>query len=704
MPDDQCLGVRRRLRMIIRDCGLIHEPRISRYDPGQPHQIDVTGVCPALPGRASLEIEQFVGGGFAGQVYKVKLHQIDCPQGAIHGLEPGRSYAVKIIRPPSRFSLAFRNALYWIAYQGDFSAQVNRAAARSGALWQKLIRRGGRIAFGAESSMVDIYATFFDSELGSFAEINEWVEGRTWRYEIDDRLFGRSRRSKAPGEGSAGESGSPEYMAKRHFMADLVRHMHEMGAPELARQYEWWTLKSQPNALKRMDAGPGPDEGLTAIDFRAGLALLPFLPMSPADFRLIVRGLRRGHLVQFDRGDLGKLDGFIKSHEGEFKDLAPALEELHNVEADYRASLPDITHHGARVFTDRSLRRSVRAGYVDGWRRRGLTDERGSERLRASTLAFILFLLAGIIPFLGRLGRRLWGDARFASHVGRMLASPRYFLQTLKAGRAESLTEWHRKGRTGDERTLRLADRPVRFFLQSVLLAWWLPAKWHRFLAEPGYAWDRIKEAVSTTIRLALDPSYREEWLMDQVHQGRAEGMLTPVEEARIIEHIKDPFIQKYLKCVAVHFCTLPVTQVVAVIVAAYVVIRYGETWQQGMLYATGVLAFFQATPISPGSIVRGTFVLYLMIRERNVRNYWLAALISFWHYIGYLAFPIQMVSHYPALARFMGGRWATRVVHFVPVFGERGALLEHWAFDLFFNLPITLRRILSGRKAGKHL
>jgi len=484
-------------------------------------------------------------------------------------------------------------------------------------------------------------------------------------------------------------------------MARLVRLLHEMGAPELARQYEWWTMKSQPNALKRMDAGPGPDQGLTAIDFRAGLALLPFLPMSPADFRLIVRGLGRGHLVQFDRGDSGKLDAFVRDHADEFEDLQPALEELHSVEATYRASLPDITHHGTRIITDRSLRRSVRSGCVEGWRRRGLIDEEGAARLLGYTAAFTLFLLAGLFPLLGRLGRRLWGDARYARHVGLVLTSPAYFLRTLKAGRAASLIEWHRKGRAGDERALRLVDRPVRFFLQSVLLSWWLPAKWHRLLAEPAYTWSRIKEAADTTIRLALSPSFREEWLMDQVHQGRAEGMLSSAEEARIVEHIKDPFIQKYLKCVAVHVCTLPVTQVVAVIVAAYVVIRYGETWQQGMLYATGVLAFFQATPISPGSIVRGTFVLYLMIRERNVRNYWLAALISFWHYVGYLAFPIQMVSHYPALARFMGGRWATRVVHFVPVFGERGALLEHWVFDLFFNFPITLRRILSGRKAG---
>jgi hypothetical protein len=136
------------------------------------------------------------------------------------------------------------------------------------------------------------------------------------------------------------------------------------------------------------------------------------------------------------------------------------------------------------------------------------------------------------------------------------------------------------------------------------------------------------------------------------------------------------------------------VTQVVSVAVAVWVWIAFGKTWQEGMAYAVAVLALFQVTPISPGSIVRGSYVVYLMIRDRDVRNYWVAALVSFWKYIGYLGFPLQMVQHYPSLSRFMAGRWATRMVHVVPVFGESGALLEHWVFDAFFNLPLTLRRL----------
>jgi hypothetical protein len=56
------------------------------------------------------------------------------------------------------------------------------------------------------------------------------------------------------------------------------------------------------------------------------------------------------------------------------------------------------------------------------------------------------------------------------------------------------------------------------------------------------------------------------------------------------------------------------------------------------------------------------------------------------------------MTYHYPALARFMAAHWATDAVHIVPVFGERGALLEHWVFRLFYNWPLTIRRRMRKR------
>jgi hypothetical protein len=182
------------------------------------------------------------------------------------------------------------------------------------------------------------------------------------------------------------------------------------------------------------------------------------------------------------------------------------------------------------------------------------------------------------------------------------------------------------------------------------------------------------------------------------VAEGEKAGMLTREEHDHIVSIVKEPFIVKYLMCMGVHFATLPVTQVISVITGAFVYAYFigkGESHAVAAAWFGATLFAFQVTPISPGSICRGLFVVYLMFRERNWRDYLVAAPLSFVKYIGYLAFPLQMTTTYPHLARFMAARWATNAVHIVPVFGEKGALLEHWVFDLFFNVPQLLGRHL---------
>ena len=292
------LALRRKLEEEFEDLGLVRRFRRACYDPGDRLEYRVTGVVPAKEGRITVEVERFAGGGFAGQVYRVKLLSLE---GEIEGLEEGKHYAIKILKPPSGLARVFRNFLYFVAYQSHFGPQVNPDAVRVGVLWQKLIRRAAAARFDDPAAVCDTFATFYDEDARSFGEINEWVEGRIWRFELDDRLFARWRFKDEPPE----DHNCPEYVSKKKFMDDLVLLLHEMGAGELARQYHWWTMKSQPNALKRMSANASPRAGLTAIDFRAGLTLLPFLPMSPADFWLIVRGLCRGRIVQIPSGSGG---------------------------------------------------------------------------------------------------------------------------------------------------------------------------------------------------------------------------------------------------------------------------------------------------------------------------------------------------------------------------------------------------------------
>ncbi|HHE38366.1 MAG TPA: hypothetical protein ENL20_07310 [Candidatus Cloacimonetes bacterium] len=677
-------------------CKLFRPMRIGRYDPGTELVYEIKSVSTGNISRIKLLIEKFVGGGFAGQVYKVKVLEIESGNEQFKELKVGNSYAIKILIPPSGFSKFFRNLVYWIGFQGPFQLQVNPAASRAGAIWQKFIRRAAKIRFGTETSVVDIYATFIDHKLGSCGEISQWIEGRTWQLEVNNRMdyLKKWLRGKPVSEEFLG---SPEYRHKKIFMREFVKLLHDIGGYEFARQYEWSTCKSQPNCLKLMETENDPTTGLVAVDFRAGLALLPFLPMSPGDFKLIFKGIAKGSLVQFDRGSIKKLESFINEYPEEFSDMRSMLEELKSSEEIYRNSLPDITHNHVKLFYQRKLWSTILKNSREGWKILNIIDEKTNEKLKRNSFLLILLYLIGFIPFLGKFLIKFSGRADWRKHYFKILSSWNYLIKAINGNISEKLIFWHRAGRIDELHALKLSKSFLLFLIHLPFSL--LPVGLHRFLTDWSYFKERLHFILIRPIRLYFDLKLREEWLMDMLAEGRKKHMLSDNDAEIIQSQIKEPYIQKYLKSLAVHVCTLPVTQVVSVLIALIYVLSHPEmprveAWGIGV----GIIALFQVIPISPGSLVRGLYVVFLVIKEKDFKNYNIAVFLAFFKYIGYLAFPIQMTYRYPALARFMAGHWATEAVHIIPVFGERGALLEHWVYGLFYNWPLTIRRRMSSR------
>ncbi len=683
----------------IRDLDLRIPYRLRRYEDGDSLELPITTAWPETDGKARFHIEKFVGGGFAGQVYRCRLESITLEDPTVEsGLNEGGVYAVKILIPPSRFSARFRDFVYKLAFQAPFSAQVLKSACRSGLLWPKLLRVAAKDVFGDQEAVADTYASFYDANFRAYGEVREWVEGRTWRLEADTHLRTRSRwRTVDPLE-----TESPEFIAKHQFMVNLVDMLHDMGAPELARQYEWMTLKSQPNALKRTSGDGDPTAGLCAVDFRAGLALVPLLPMSPADFRLIVAGLCRGSLAQFDRCDFKKLRAYVGERPEVFGEHGDLIDALERYDGEYRRSMPDITHQGVRLLVDAALRRDVCRGLVAGYWSNSLVDRKMADLLEQGGGRFALFYLLGCIPVLGRFIRKLWGNRAFRGHIAGLFSSARYLRASGKASAAAAAIDWHRDGRVGEAHAALIANHVALFWLERLTVRLLPIPVLHRVLCEPWRVYHRIRDGFCYMRRFFRDAAFREQWLRDQVEDGYREGMLHEDERDAILAQTSDPFIAQYLKSVGVHLATLPVTQIVSVIVGVVVMVKvYAATadWKLASGGFLGIIAFFQITPISPGSICRGIYVVYLMIRDRNFKDYMVAAPLSFVKYIGYLAFPLQMVTAYPEFSQFMAGRWAASAVHIIPVFGEKGALVEHMVFDMFFNVP----RVIGGW-AGRHI
>ncbi|MEW6405584.1 MAG: hypothetical protein AB1649_27640 [Chloroflexota bacterium] len=675
-------------------CQIDRPLKVERYDAGDRLTYDVAAFLNGRsPVHLSLLVEQYVGGGFAGQVYKVGVLSVE---GDEHPFQPGQTYALKIFIPPSHTALFFRNFLYGVGFQGAFQLQANPAAARAGALWQKFIRRAAALRFQDESTVNDILGTLVDHTLGSCGEISNWVDGRTWRLEVDehtDQLVRWERGLPA----DADKLGSPEYRAKKTFMHDFVDLLHEMGAHEFARQYEWSTWKSQPNVLKRLELDHEPDRGLTAVDFRAGLTLLPFLPMSPGDFKLIWQGLKRGSLVQFDRGNLKQLEAFVQAHRADFAGMLPLLDELKECERIYRESIPDITHNHVRLLSSSSLWSTIADSAITGWCIRNLIDDGTQVRLRKDRLFFLFFALLGFIPLFGSILRKAIGQPAYRSHYRRLLYDFPYLQRTFYARRIESLINWHREGRITESRVELLAQSLLLYLCHLLLSI--LPTNLHRFLSDREFFMHRMHNMFMRPLRLYFDPAERREWLMEMVADGRSKKMISQEDAAEITSHIEEPYINKYLQSLAVHVMLSPTTHIVSFALAAFYVYSNPDMPRaQAYAVAAGIIALFQLIPVSPGSLARGLYVLYIVLKERNLKDYSVALFLAFFKYIGYLSFPIQMTYRYPTLARFMAGYWATETVHFIPVFGERGALLEHKIFTLFYNLPLTVRRKMSER------
>jgi hypothetical protein len=695
--------------------------RIQRYESGQRLTLEMEGIDPDQKLAVEFEIERFVGGGYSGQVYKVIILRIESQKEVPEGLQSGSTCALKIFIPPGKARRWIRDLIYALGFQGPFSLRANPEAVRAGAIWQRFIRRGAQLQFGSESAVANVLATFIDPNLGSCGEISEWVEGRMWRLEVDDDLY--SRLKWKPGKPARGLN-SPEYRAKKTFMSDLVGLMRDMGAEELARQYEWWTLKSQPNALKRLAMDSDPGAGLTAVDFRAGVVLLPFLPECPADFKLIIRGIRRGSLVQFDRGDVRKLEDYTAARPAAFAPMVGLLDDLKRADKAYRESLPDITHHHIRLITKPKLWRSIHAAWTRGWEIRRMADAEAAGRLRKSRFAAFFFLLLGFLPILtpvlfvlnfpGRSAglwllwlapllapfiRRLWGRRDLRRHTAALLSKAGYLGRAFRGHVAEALIGWLRSGRVSESRALAISKKPGLYLLHRPLA--FLPAGVHRFMTDAAYFKERLRAMFVRPFQLYFNPAVREKWLRDMVEEGQRDRMLSPDEAARISTQINEPYIQKYLKSLAVHLATLFLSETVFLTIAVVYVLSHPELgWSQATLRAGVIIGALNLLPISPGSLVRGFYVLGLCVKERNIKDYWLALPVSFLKVIGYLAFPLQMAYRFPELARFMAAHWATGAVHIVPVFGEKGAWLEHAAFDIFYNYPLSLGRRIRERDA----
>ena len=72
-------------------------------------------------------------------------------------------------------------------------------------------------------------------------------------------------------------------------------------------------------------------------------------------------------------------------------------------------------------------------------------------------------------------------------------------------------------------------------------------------------------------------------------------------------------------------------------IAAVYVLGHPEFGWAEATARAALIIGAFNLLPVSPGSLVRGIYVIGLCVKEKNIRDYRLALPVSFFKIIGYL-------------------------------------------------------------------
>ena len=88
MISEYSVDVIKQLEGIYREAGLYRPMRITHYEKGTELFYDVRGVSSGNKARVHLIIDKFVGGGFAGQVYRIKILDIFSDSGPVEGLSP----------------------------------------------------------------------------------------------------------------------------------------------------------------------------------------------------------------------------------------------------------------------------------------------------------------------------------------------------------------------------------------------------------------------------------------------------------------------------------------------------------------------------------------------------------------------------------------------------------------------------------------
>lgn len=451
---------------------LLIKPRARRFDIGESIETEVVPIIPNVAFNAAFRILEKKGEGYAGQVYKA----VD------EATSNTYIYALKALRPEDEGKEKVRNLLFRLCFAGNFAPATNEAALRYGLLWQTLLRRGAQARLGDTSIIPEPYGYFWNDKLETFVEVHEWVDGHI------------------PVPDSATHN-----RQKRDFMNGMVALTRDMGAYQLARQYKWWTMLAGANVVKREN------DSQVAIDWRSGIALPFFLPMSPGDVPIIIENLRSGHFANYDYADFDRLDAFIRENKDTFVDLTHHVEELKELDRKYRSSIKETT--------------------LADWQREFQMDEDVVREFKRSPLAYRAHLILDGIPLFGKVTNRLSSSEMYRTHAKQILGDGEYRDIWFSTHQTHDLGTWQHRDRVTADKAQELSQKAWLYLLHKVFFSH-VPSSIQK--ATDNRELMRMLKKLGTPIRIAFSEKEQIRWLEDRINEG-IELRLLDDEQAEIL-------------------------------------------------------------------------------------------------------------------------------------------------------------------------
>jgi hypothetical protein len=346
---------------------------------------------------------------------------------------------------------------------------------------------------------------------------------------------------------------------------------------------------------------------------------------------------------------------------------------------------------------DAPLRLRLRAASVDDWVRTGLAASQTGEALKRSGVYFSGIFLLQIIPLVGLELARLAANPNYRSHLISIIRGSAYRETWLSLSQARDLAEWQAVGRIPADHFRRLRSSMGAYLAEKLAFAW-LPVGLHRFLVDPAAQRRFLDDKLLQPMRLLTLHSARTAWLESIIDFELERGVLTGERAAALSDQTRQPQMHGFIRDLGFTAGLDVFSRLVYLVLGLYAI-------STGDFLPLGLAALGPIPPSGPLRVIvlLGLLtgdLLKLLLRRRVPRAGRLilarlgALLVAPWRGIGNLFPVMEMSAYYPRLSLLLADYLIEQAIDSIPVLGGRGKLLEYWAFQACYNLPMSFKHL----------